>query len=117
MSPEWQALRKTSRGRKPPAAANRPSRASPERKSAVLAGCEAEGLRGRRREVVDDPDEQVPLAQRRLVGGRPGDLPGDAGECRGQAVLVLRRAGQLDAERALGLRSPEGIEDIRAEYL
>ena len=61
--------------------------------------------------------EQVALAQSGLRGRRPRDFPRHAGEgCRKQ-VLLLARAGKLDAQRTLGIRFPELAEDFRPEHL
>jgi hypothetical protein len=76
----------------------------------VLA--EFKWLRGRRRHVVDDADEQVPLAERGPVRRRTCDLSRHAGERGGKVIFLLRRTGQLNAERALGLGVPELAENL-----
>ena len=73
-------------------------------------------LRSRCRHVVDDADEEVPIAQRGLVDRRPRDLPWHAQQRRRQVVLLLRRAGQLDAKRALVVGPPELEKDLLAQH-
>ena len=77
---------------------------------------ESKRLRGRCRHVVDDADEEVPISQRGLVYRRPRDLPRHARQRCRQLVLLLRRAGQLDAERALVVGLPELEEDLLAQH-
>ena len=77
-----------------------------EQHTQALVLAESERLRGRFVHVMDDADQEVPFAQRGLVRRRPRHLPRHAGECGGEVIFLLGRAGQLDAERALGLRRP-----------
>lgn len=66
---------------------------------------------------MDDADEEVAFAERRLVRAGAGDFPRHAGERGGEVVFLLGRAGQLDAQRALGLGGPEPREDFLAQHL
>ncbi|MGI8425534.1 MAG: hypothetical protein ACR2M4_02855 [Actinomycetota bacterium] len=94
-----------------------PAPGEDEQHTQALVLSESERLRGRFVSVVDDADQEVPLAQRGLVCRRPRHLPRHAGECGGQVVLLLSRAGQLDAERALGAGRHERAEDFLAQQL
>lgn len=66
--------------------------------------------------VVDDADEQVPLAERRLVRRRTSDLPRHAGERGGEMIFFLCCAGQLNAQRPLRLGLRQLAEDFFAEH-
>ena len=64
-----------------------------EQHAQALVPAERERLRGRRRHVMDDADEEVALAQRGLVRRRPRHLPRHAGERRRKVIVRLGGAG------------------------
>ena len=59
----------------------------------ALVPAEHERLRGRRRHVMDNADEEVARAQRGLVRRCPRHLPRYAGECRRKVIVRLGGAG------------------------
>ena len=64
---------------------------------------------------MDDAYEKIAIGEGLGVGSRPGDLPRDAGKRGREVVALFRRAGQLDAERPLGRRRPQLLEDLLSQ--
>ena len=81
-----------------------------------LAGTERERLGIRAGARVDDADQEVAVGQTGLVGGGPGDLPGNAGESGGEGVRGLVGPGKLDAEAAFVAALGQGGEDLGTEH-
>ena len=80
-----------------------------------LIGRQFHGLGDGGLHVVDDTDEEVALAQCRLVSAGARDFPRHTGQSGREVVFLLRGSRQLNAQRALGLRLPELPEDFLPE--